>query len=286
MTRANALCALLVLVASLLGASRARAQDAQIADEGEAADEGETPCAEGRVRLAAGRCCWPSQHWSDENGRCVGAPACPEGLVEHGDACVAPVLASVDLVPALSADASTARPPAYARFTEGYDPAPRREDSAEAWPSSRERLDRPTRRAIVVRGEDEGLIVASLVVFDVGWVLGWLGTVLSESVGCRQFTGFGEVRVSCDAWPWAFIPIGGGMAAGMAAISRGSGFAFGFGIPSVIFQGIGAIMAIIATANETTEIALQPMRLGESLSASVSFGAEAADAGLTVGLSF
>lgn len=284
MTRSITLVAALAL-ASLWMPRALRAQDAATAT-GAATDE--TSCAEGRERLAEGRCCWPSQRWSDESGRCVGAPACPAGLVEHGDACVAPVSGSLGLevVPTLPSGAGIAGPPTYARFTEGYDPAPRREDSTEAWPSSAHRIDRPTRRAIVVRGEDEGLIIASLVVFDVGWVLGWLGTVLSEGIGCRQFTGFGEVRVSCDAWPWAFIPIGGGMAAGMAALSRGSGFAFGFGIPSVILQGIGAIMAIIATSNETTELALQPMRLGESLSASVSFGAEAADAGLTVGLTF
>lgn len=255
----------------------------------EAQDDAVRPaCAEGRERLAEGRCCWPGQRWSEEQARCSGPPTCPEPLVEHGDACVARELAGDE--PSSLPEVGTTRPAAYP-VSSGYQAAARAPSSAvlastEDWPRSAGRLDRPTHRSIVVRGEDEGLIMASLVVFDVGWVLGWLGTALSEGVGCRQFTGFGEVRVGCDAWPWAFIPIGGGMAAGMAAISRGSGFAFGFGIASVIFQGIGAIMAIIATTNETTELALQPMRLGESLSASVSFGAEAADAGLTVGLTF
>lgn len=281
MTRALALVASLWVV--LLGlTAQVTAQDREVLVR--------PTCAEGRERLPEGRCCWPGQRWSEERGRCDGPPTCPEDLVEHGDACIAPELFVSDAAPPPAEGATTTRPPAYA-LSAGYDTAARGPAStalpgADGWPRSSGRLDRPTHRSIVVRGEDEGLIMASLVVFDVGWVLGWLGTALSEGIGCRQFTGFGEVRVGCDAWPWAFIPIGGGMAAGMAAISRGSGFAFGFGIASVILQGIGGIMAIIATTNETTEFALQPMRLGESLSASVSFGAEAADAGLTFGLTF
>ena len=244
-------------------------------------------CDEGRVRLAAGRCCWPGQRWSDERGRCEGAPRCPDGLVEHGDACVAP--AHAVSVPTLAEGASSTAPPAYAiapgAYAAGH--ATREEATTEGWPDAGDApLARPTHRVVVSRGEDEGLIAAAFVVFDVGWVLGWLGAVLSEATGCRTFTPFGSASTGCDAWPWAFIPIGGGMAAGMAAISRGNGFAFGFGIPSVILQGIGAIMSIIAFANETTELVLQPMRLGGSLSASLAIGAESSDAGLTFGLTF
>jgi hypothetical protein len=122
--------------------------------------------------------------------------------------CVAPVLSSLSAVPEVVPTDGPSRPPAYAVTLGGYGARSQRDDaSTELWPSSSGRIDRPTRRALVVRGEDEGLIMASLIVFDVGWVLGWLGTVLSEGVGCRVFTGFGEVRVGCDAWPWAFIPL-------------------------------------------------------------------------------
>jgi hypothetical protein len=53
------------VIASLACGESARAQSAEPGDE--------TPsCTEGRVRVGEGRCCWPSQRWSDDSGRCVG----------------------------------------------------------------------------------------------------------------------------------------------------------------------------------------------------------------------
>lgn len=280
---------LLVLGVSCLGAARPlRAQDRAAAIA--------ASCEEGRVRVE-GRCCWPSQTWSEPYGRCSGVPACPTDLVEHGEDCVVRAQASVPTTEApttgapAQADApgpaeQASVPPAYS-VSAGYGETVREALATTlAWPSSSARQDAPRHVAVVTRGEDEGLITAALVVFDVGWLLGWLGTVLTEASGCRTFTGFGEVRVACDAWPWAFIPIAGGMSAGIAGINRRSGLAFAFGIPSVILQGVGLIMTIIAFSNETTEIAVQPLRLGRSLSASLTLGAESADAGLTLGLRY
>lgn len=55
-----------------------------------AAEGSPTACEDGRVRSAAtqARCCWPDQKWSDQFGRCSGAPACPPGWTAHGDDCV------------------------------------------------------------------------------------------------------------------------------------------------------------------------------------------------------
>jgi hypothetical protein len=257
-------------------AMRATAQDAP-----SDAPPTERACTEGRVRVE-GYCCWPAQRWDAALGRCEGAPTCPGELVEHGAACVAPAAAI-----ALPEPMTATVPEGYE--TGGYAAAPRTTrtsaafaDSTAAWPSIESTETQGLRRAFVARGEDEGLILAALVVADVGWVLGWLGTMLGEIGGsCGS--------ASCNAWPWAFVPIGGAMAAGLVSHN---GFrdtlavGLGFGIPSVILQGIGAIMAIIAFSNETTEIVLQPISVAPGLSASLERGAPGADGGLSLGLTF
>lgn len=134
--------------------------------------------------------------------------------------------------------------------------------------------DRPVWRVQARSTEDGGLVAASVVVIDVGWTLGWLGVLIAELGGCSGR--------ACDGWPWAFIPVGGAMAAGVASISRGNGAAFAFGIPSVILQGIGLIMLAISLGNEVTEPLHQPIRPRISLS----LGAPSSDLGASLGLSF
>ncbi len=45
-------------------------------------------CAEGRVAVSGGYCCWPGQ-WVTAEGRCSGPPRCPGGLVASGAECIA-----------------------------------------------------------------------------------------------------------------------------------------------------------------------------------------------------
>lgn len=245
-------------------------------------------CDEGRV-ATDGYCCWPGQRWAAEHQQCEGAPSCPGELVGHGASCVARASA----LPSPLASLDGAPPPLEASYAEAA--RSRRSlstftDSTHLWPTSGQTSEPPTHRAFVGRGEDEGLIIAALVVFDVGWVLGWLGTMLGEIGGsCEEFSPFGSRRVSCDAWGWSFVPIGGSIMAGLVShhgSRRNWAVGFGFGIPSVILQGIGAIMAIVAFSNETTEIVLQPIRMGGGLSASLQLGAPDSDAGLSVGITF
>jgi hypothetical protein len=183
-------------------------------------------------------------------------------------------------------------PPAWSIAPGAYQAAVTEEPRLDTvqWPSVTTDHDRPSRRATIGRGEDEGLIIAAFAVFDMGWAIGWLGTLIDEvALACTDFSTFPGRRMSCGGAAWSLVPFGGALASGLTTPSGAShslGFGIGFGIASVIFQGIGGIMSIIAFANETTEVVLQPLRLGDSLSASLSFGAEAADAGLTVGLTF
>ena len=44
-------------------------------------------CAEGRLRLGDGHCCWPGQSWSPSANACEGAAICPEGMLFHEDTC-------------------------------------------------------------------------------------------------------------------------------------------------------------------------------------------------------
>ena len=53
-------------------------------------------CAQGRIRVEMGYCCWPSQHASAE-GRCLGPPRCPAGLVASGADCVSPTGSHFDV---------------------------------------------------------------------------------------------------------------------------------------------------------------------------------------------
>lgn len=185
-------------------------------------------CAEGRERVG-GRCCWPGQTWSDDRARCEGAPRCPAPLLEHGDACVATTIAG------------------------GYDD-PSGVDApglvlTDGWPL-REGSEHPPRARVVTgRGEDEPLIALACAIFDIGWSLGMMGGALDE----LQDGGW--------SWPLSFIPLVGGMMGGLVdfAPSRGfSGFGFGFGIPSIIFQGVGLFFLLpIALANDTTERSYQ-----------------------------
>ncbi len=274
-----------LLVASIPG--RVAAQDAREAIVRPA-------CAEGRERVD-GRCCWPSQTFSDDVGRCVGAPSCPSGLVEHGDACVAPSSAAMPIT--TTSDVSvpdptgitTAAPAAYGSSgrAAARGRAPLFATSVEGWPEVAGDLDAPRARATEVHGEDEELIIAALVVFDVGWVMGWLGTMLDEIVlGCTNFSGG---RVSCGGAAWSLVPFGGALGSAFTTRSgtfHSSGFGIGFSIASVIVQSIGGIMAIIAFANETTEVGHQSIHTDNSLSASLVPGAAGADAGLTLELTF
>lgn len=253
-------------------------------------------CAEGRERVG-GRCCWPSQTFSDDVGRCVGAPSCPSGLVEHGDACVAPSSGAMSTTTTASGDLSvpdpagitTAAPAAYGSTSRvaARGRTPMFATDVEGWPEAAGDLDAPRARATDVHGEDEELIIAALVVFDVGWVMGWLGTMLDEIVlACTNFSGG---RVSCGGAAWSLVPFGGALGSAFSTPSgtfHSSGFGIGFSIASVIVQSIGGIMAIIAFANETTEVGHQSIRTDNSLSASLLPGATGADAGLTLELTF
>jgi hypothetical protein len=238
-------------------------------------------CSEGRERVD-GRCCWPGQSWSAERARCEGAPRCPEALVEHGEACLAP---------AISASPGAARESVpEGDLVAAPVPAVYRASLRAGWPE-RAGLDVETlARPVSVRGEDEGLIIASLVVYDFGWVLGWVLVFIDEVRGGCGPIGPGA-RGSCGSWPFAFMPVAGGITAGLTNFSGGRRTEFGWGLglgpPSVIFQGIGLIMLAIALANETSETGYQPLAdEPREAGASLVPSAPGADVGLSLDVRF
>lgn len=262
MTRALALIALVGLAAP------AAAQDAATA-----AAEAPRACAEGRVRTE-GVCCWPGQIFRATEHLCTGAPECPDGLVEHGEACIAPVESGTRARLLAPPPSLPEPPPALAAAL-----AP----PISAWPATHEgTLSRPVRR----HGEDGGLVAAAMVVFDVGWMFGLLVGMLDEAGGsCRGFRGGG----SCNSWPLTLIPVGGGITAGLAnfAPSGRSTYLWGFalGIPSVMLQGIGLIMLAVALANEVHDLGFSPLEDGD-VTLSLVPAAQGADVGASLLIAF
>lgn len=254
-------------------------------------------CEEGRVATPEGLCCWPGQTFDGELRHCVGAPSCPAELVAHGESCVARVAEGAG---ARVTDASSATPTigagavapspgtvlvgsgVQATVPEGYG------TTTAGWPAVHEGT--ALRRAVFGRGEDEGLITFALTMFDIGWVLGWVvGFIEVAGNTCNTFSPFGFGSMNCQSWPLAFIPVAGGIASGMANFSGGSRSSwlggFAIGIPSVILQTVGVIAAIIAFANETTELTFPEIHVGD---AQLSFvpSAPSSDAGLSIRLDF
>lgn len=240
-------------------------------------------CAEGRVRGSEGFCCWPGQTFSTADRRCEGAPQCPEGLVEHGEACLSTV------VPA---------PPSYARFEApppmiASDIAAPPARSTSGWPAQHE--GQALSRAVPRHGEDGGLVAAAMVVFDVGWTFGMLVGILdATSANCFAFSSSSSAGpVNCGTWALAFIPVGGGIAAGtMNFVSAPTGFTSrnnatwgaSFGSTSAVLQTAGLIMMAVALANEVHDVGTVP--LGQGVSVAVFPGAPASDLGVSALLLF
>jgi hypothetical protein len=223
----------------------------------------------------------------------VGAPDCPASLVEHGDACVATSMALPSVVPeptqgALSPPISSI-PSSYAS---GASSRRRFAESAAQWPRVAGDIAAPRQSAVTVSGEDEGLIMAAFIVFDVGWILGWLGTLIDEAQGggCTTFSGTSPGRrVSCGGWAWSFAPFGGAMASAFTTPSsafHSSGWGIGFSIPALILNAVGGVMSLIAFSNETTELGFRLLQTDQGLSATLSPAVQGGDAGLTLSMSF
>lgn len=262
--------ALIVIGLLALVASQARAQAPE--------------CVEGRVRGDDGYCCWPGQHFGTDSRACEGPPQCPEPLVEHGEECVA------RLVPHAPSYEVFAAAPAYAP------PQPRR--TMVGWPAAHEGTS--LHRAVHGHGEDGGLVAMSVVIFDVGWVLGLLTAALDEanhSCAVSTFSGgfFGRVSESCNSWPFAFLPVGGGLTSGLAtypntppgtfASRDNASWGAALGSPSVILQVAGLISLAISLANDVHTIGY-PAIVIDGMTLSVVGAAPGADAGATVALGF
>lgn len=275
----------LAFAIGLFVAGRALAQEPEVPPPpSDVAAPAEPACREGRVRTE-GRCCWPGQTFSAADHVCSGAPRCPEGLVEHGEACVAPVVAD-DTAPAPASSAVRSRlapPPVFPDATAAALAPP-----VSAWPRAHEgALSRPVRRS----GEDGGLVAAAMVVFDVGWVLGWLVGMLDEATtSCRTFVRGIRTGATCATWPLTFVPVGGGLAAGL--MNFGPGFrdtaAWGLvlGIPSVILEATGLVMMAVALANEVHDFGFVPLDDTGQVSLRILPGAVGADGGASLALTF
>jgi len=211
-------------------------------------------CPEGRAAID-GHCCWPGQVFARESGRCEGPPECPAPLVEHGASCVAAV------------------------------PSDDAAESVDDWPPGH--AGHTLHRSARQNGVDGGLVAAALVVFDVGWVFGWLTSTLSDQ-GCIATGTFEPYMHSCNVWGLAWLPLGGGLASGLMTFNgprRYSGWELGLGIPSVALEGIGLFMLAIALLTRTHEWGF-PRFDAHGATVAVLPGAASTDVGATIGVAF
>jgi hypothetical protein len=244
-------------------------------------------CPRGQVRWE-GHCCWPGQTWSDTAARCVGPPACPAGFAAHGDSCVARAPESASAAGSGSGSRAGSGPsipdaPDSTR-SDAYRAALRAE-----WPTLEDTGVQLLSHSVDVRGEDEVHITGSFALFDLGWVLSWIGILVDELAHNCTDSSF-RFSVSCQSWPLGFIPFAGAIAATTANLQGGtrrqSVGGIAIGIPALIFQVAGLIGLFVAFGNETTERGFQPLNGPRSGSVALVPGAAGADAGFSIDVSF
>lgn len=181
----------------------------------------------------------------------------PAAFVAEGDSCLAPYTAGYGVPPA-----GWPAPEAGATTTEpgGARAAPAFVVSAPAqlrWPDEPASLDRAVISPRLVRGIDEGLVTAGLSIFLGGYVGGLiLGGVDQAARNCQRFGTVFEPSVACESWPYAFIPIVGGVLAGTineveGPSSRNPALGFALGLPLMAVQLFGLTLTGIALFGST-----------------------------------
>ncbi|AKF10540.1 hypothetical protein [Sandaracinus amylolyticus] len=209
-------------------------------------------CAEGRVSTPAtlGRCCWPGQSFSESLGRCSGAPACPPPFVAEGDACVPPYTAHYGL----PEEWANAPPPAddLVQVPSSMRAPGTTTSPALAWPDEPRSLADAIVSPRLERGTDDGLLVAGLTALLGGYVGGFVLALADEAArNCQQFGPVSFGSVGCESWPYAFIPVVGGVLAGTVierenACCRNVALGIGLGLPLAAIQGFGLALMTIA----------------------------------------
>ncbi|WP_236518607.1 hypothetical protein [Sandaracinus amylolyticus] len=207
-------------------------------------------CAEGRVSTpeTLGRCCWPGQSFSEALGRCSGAPTCPPPFVAEGDACVPPYTAHYGL----PAEWANAPAPADDLAVVPTTTRPSSTQPALAWPDEPRSLNEAIVSPRLERGTDDGLLVAGLSTFLGGYLGGFILALADEAArNCQEFGPVSFGSVGCESWPYAFIPVVGGVLAGTiiereGACCRNVALGIGFGLPLAAIQGFGLTLMALA----------------------------------------
>ena len=227
-------------------------------------------CAEGRVSTpeTLGRCCWPGQSFSETLGRCSGPPQCPPPFVAEGDACLAPYTAGYG-VPPEGWPMPAVGEPAAAQGVR----APGTVPVELHWPDEPLELHAAVISPRLERGMDDGLLAAGLSLFLGGYVGGFVIAGIDEvSENCARFDrGFFEPS-GCGSWPYAFIPVVGGVLAGSVieldvGCCRDAALGVGAGIPLALVQLFGLTLVGLAVFGETET--LVPGRRGGEATVSI-----------------
>lgn len=238
-------------------------------------------CAEGRVSTpeTLGRCCWPGQSFSETLGRCSGPPQCPPPFVAEGDSCLVPYTAGYGAPAGWPVPQAGGAPRPDAPTPPGAR-APASAPVELRWPDEPPGLRNAIISPRLEAGVDEGLLTAGLSLFLGGYLGGLvLGGIDEAAQNCQSFAlGFFDPSVGCGSWPYAFIPVAGGVLAGSlveaeGACCRNAALGIGIGIPLAAVQIFGLTLTGLAIFGGT-ETLVPGRRGGEPTFAIVPYATE------------
>lgn len=148
-------------------------------------------CAAGRTatETSGWHCCWPGQTWGASERACIGPPACPNGLVAHGESCVPGVAPSPGVLiqplpPAIRAvtpfvPATSAATPAAAAAPVDVRVVPA---GAPGWPSSLQAPTADVNPRYEREAGDPTMLGAGITFFALGYlVAGGFGIAMMTS---------------------------------------------------------------------------------------------------------
>lgn len=141
-------------------------------------------------------------------------------------------------------------------------------------------------------GADRGLLIAGGVTLGVGYVMSVLAGAWDQAL---NLCGSTDARQGCDAYPFAFIPLGGAIPATTMTLTsprRGDDTlppSFFLSVFSIYAQLTGLVTMIIGAVQDTTDIvpgSIVSASLTDGVQLSAALNAPSSDAGLSLSLTF
>jgi hypothetical protein len=131
--------------------------------------------------------------------------------------------------------------------------------TATSWPPSPPDLERALVDPLIVHGTDETLLLGGLLTLAGGYLTGILFAFVDEAAqNCGTFAAGFFGPTACGSYPYAFIPVAGGLVAGFTQLAPNSNrtnvaLAFGVQLPAAMVQILGLVITMMAGFGHTEE---------------------------------